>query len=359
MKFWGTNMTEKFSFDHMDPTEFENFCYDLLEELGFNNLDWRKGTGKLASPSDSGRDIEGVLEKEDIDGTKHFEKWFVDAKCYTAGVPPKAIDSVLAWAQAENPDVVLIIASNFLSNPSKDYLKTYAEERRPHFKIKYWEKPDLEKFTLSKLSLLKRYEIPNPNLPFLKLMHRAHLRYIADKPKVSLGFFFNILDKLDPEKRDYLMEMCYYAVIKPTYIDPRTSKRMDPKKVTDQVSYEEFKRKIIYLSHEVEPYFLLFSILSFVLDNLFSMGDMTSDESIQFFKSQIEYLEKLKTGEEVLDESELSLYGIDKDNMEESCDSKIKFLNKEMGEIPKRKKKWHELYIFFCNHVISELFLDI
>jgi hypothetical protein len=27
----------------MNETEFEEFCFDLLRELGFVNLDWRKG----------------------------------------------------------------------------------------------------------------------------------------------------------------------------------------------------------------------------------------------------------------------------------------------------------------------------
>jgi hypothetical protein len=43
--------------DDMDETEFEEFCFGLLGELGFVNLDWRKGTGLASSPSDSGRDI--------------------------------------------------------------------------------------------------------------------------------------------------------------------------------------------------------------------------------------------------------------------------------------------------------------
>jgi HJR/Mrr/RecB family endonuclease len=51
----------RLSFNKMSDTEFEEFAYDLLEELGFVNLDWRKGTGKKTSPSDSGRDIVAYL----------------------------------------------------------------------------------------------------------------------------------------------------------------------------------------------------------------------------------------------------------------------------------------------------------
>jgi len=41
----------RLSFNKLSDTEFEEFTYDLLEELGFVNLDWRKGTGKKTSPA--------------------------------------------------------------------------------------------------------------------------------------------------------------------------------------------------------------------------------------------------------------------------------------------------------------------
>lgn len=40
----------RITFKHLDETEFEDFCLDLLDALGFVNLDWRKGTGKKTSP---------------------------------------------------------------------------------------------------------------------------------------------------------------------------------------------------------------------------------------------------------------------------------------------------------------------
>src|SRR5690242_15324994 len=44
-------------YDDLTDTEFEEFCFELMKELGFVNVDWRKGTGLNASPSDNGRDI--------------------------------------------------------------------------------------------------------------------------------------------------------------------------------------------------------------------------------------------------------------------------------------------------------------
>lgn len=36
------------SFDHLTSSEFEEFCFDLLQANGFVNLDWRK-SGKLSA----------------------------------------------------------------------------------------------------------------------------------------------------------------------------------------------------------------------------------------------------------------------------------------------------------------------
>ena len=40
----------RLSFENLDATEFEEFCFDLLKQVGYINVDWRKGTAKNASP---------------------------------------------------------------------------------------------------------------------------------------------------------------------------------------------------------------------------------------------------------------------------------------------------------------------
>src|SRR5437879_13474323 len=97
---------EHFSLDHLHETEFEQFCYDLLQDLGFLNLNWRKGTGLAASPADSGRDLEGTLHRPRVDGETATEKWFVECKHYQKGVPVDALTGALAWADAECPHVL-------------------------------------------------------------------------------------------------------------------------------------------------------------------------------------------------------------------------------------------------------------
>jgi hypothetical protein len=145
-------------FEELDPTDFEEFCFELLSGLdSFRNVDWRKGTPKQASPADRGRDIVAEVERTDVDGSKHVEEWFIDCKHYSKGVPPESLQGLLTWAQAERPHIALVIASGFLSNAAKDNLKAYTENNRPAFRIKYWERPILDRLTRGNRALLERY----------------------------------------------------------------------------------------------------------------------------------------------------------------------------------------------------------
>lgn len=144
-------------FDGLDETDFGEFCFHLLDELGFVNVDWRKGTPKAASPADRGRDIVAEREITDVDGGRHVETWFVDCKHYQAGVPPTALQGLLTWAQAERPHVALVIASGWLTNGAKDFIRQYLDNNRPPFRIKHWERPILDKLTAGATGLLDRF----------------------------------------------------------------------------------------------------------------------------------------------------------------------------------------------------------
>jgi hypothetical protein len=179
-------MMDELNFDGMDETDFEEFCFEVLSDLdGVINVDWRKGTPKKASPADRGRDIVAQVERTDPDGSKHTETWFVDCKLYTRGVPPEALQGLLTWAQAERPHVALVIASGFLSNPAKDYLRDYEVNNRPPFRIKYWERPMLQRLTRGKRELLERFLLGGMRTQseiveaedefFQKVWHERHL----------------------------------------------------------------------------------------------------------------------------------------------------------------------------------------
>jgi hypothetical protein len=156
------------SFDRLSSTVFEEFCSDLLHVSGFVNIDWRKGTGLASSPADKGRDIVCDHPRSEPDGSQHFERWFVDCKHFKKGVPPKELRNMLAWAEAERPDVALFIVSNFLSNPAKDYLETYRRNNKPPFKIRCWERPQLVRMLRKKMALQRRYDLTDAPIRSVK-----------------------------------------------------------------------------------------------------------------------------------------------------------------------------------------------
>ena len=145
-------------FEALNPTAFEEFCFDLLDESGFENVDWRKGTPKDASPADRGRDIVAKLERRDVDGHRHLETWFVDCKHYLRGVPPDALQNTIAWATAARPDVVLFIASGFFTNGAKDWIAEYLATS-PSFRIRTWEMPQLRRLLVDRMDIAFRHEI--------------------------------------------------------------------------------------------------------------------------------------------------------------------------------------------------------
>jgi hypothetical protein len=145
-------------FDALSPTAFEEFCYDLMSEAGFVNVDWRKGTPKDSSPADRGRDIVAQLERFDVDGHQYLETWFVDCKHYARGVPPDALQGSIAWANAERPDVVLFIASGFFTNGAKDWIATF-RATRPSFRLRTWEMPQLRRLLADRMDLAFKHEV--------------------------------------------------------------------------------------------------------------------------------------------------------------------------------------------------------
>lgn len=138
-------MPGELSFGRLNGTKFENFCFELLQALGFKSVDWRKGTNKKTSPSDRGRDIVCKELRVERDESIELLTWYVECKHFERGVPAAELQNLLSWAQAERPDVALFVVSGFLSNSAKDYLDDYRGNQRPPFKIRVWERPQIEK----------------------------------------------------------------------------------------------------------------------------------------------------------------------------------------------------------------------
>jgi hypothetical protein len=167
----------KLDFSVLSETDFEEFIFHLLGRIGFVNVNWRKGTAHHNSPADSGRDIVCQQMREDVDKSKELETWFIDCKHTKKGVPPGQLQNVLTWAEAERPHTALIVASGFLSNPAKDYLEKYVRNRKPPFRIKYWERPQIEVLAARKRALLMEYNLMPTTTRSIKAILKAEQEF--------------------------------------------------------------------------------------------------------------------------------------------------------------------------------------
>ena len=161
---WDNGMLGAVRFDGLSPTDFEEFCFDLMSETGFVNVDWRKGTPKDASPADRGRDIVGHFLRTAVDGHQYLETWFVDCKHYERGVPPDALQSTIAWAHAERPATVLFIASGYFTNGAKDWIADFEANNHPPFRIRTWELPQLRRLLANHLDVAFRHDVQTETL---------------------------------------------------------------------------------------------------------------------------------------------------------------------------------------------------
>ena len=333
-------MTEIFSFDHLSDIEFEEFCFDLLKELDFKNINWRKGTGKTTSPSDSGRDIECKRFTKDVDGKITEEKWFFECKHYKKGLPPEKIQGALSWANAERPDKLVIVVSNFLSNPCKNYLETYIDENKPSFKIKYWEIKELEDLIFGKSKLLNKYKL-SKGLDFLEIMHPMHIKYISKPNNNSLDYFFSIMNNFDSAKRNEIVRNAAYFVINPRYKKPITGKETRNELRIGNLDYNTLKEKCYALKPILGPSTVKF-VVTTILEWTFFYGDKTSiDFVLERHKSIIELMqEDLEVAEEIEKEMIVRLIG----KMETWAD-----------ELPNDTEHWYSLYTNFCTEILPKL----
>jgi hypothetical protein len=336
------------SFDRLDDTQFEQFCFDLVISLGFTNVNWRKGTGLSSSPSDRGRDIECQLVTSDIDGATALETWFVECKHYKEGVPPAKIQGALAWASSSRPKKLVLIASNFFSNGCKDYLEEYRKENRPPFEIKTWERPDLERLTTGKAGLLKKYGLTDEQA-FVSIMHPTHLLYSKSVPLFRLHDLFKLLDQLEDKHRDVALGWLYHGIIQPRMRAPKNDSETMGDLYIDEVSYQAFKRKCLEISElDIIPDpFLPHLIVSYAVQSLLDIGDTTAiDEEIAQQQRRLDF-----TIEHAAELEQRFMERTGKADIE----AFIQFFKDNMREIPKRTERNYEAYWQFCEKVLQPL----
>ena len=337
-----------FSLDDLTSTQFEEFCFDLLASIGFVNIDWRKGTGLDSSPSDSGRDIECQYQKSDVDGHVQLEQWFVECKHYKKGVPPDRLQGALAWAESTNVDTLLIVASNFLSNGAKDFLRQYETNRKPPFRIRTWERPDLERLTAGRSQILRKYNLVG-EFPFLRIIHPAHALYMKGSQLNTLDYLFSVLDQVEPEKRDGILSWISIFLVKSRIKGFETMTVFGrtvtlPLRDKESLRYEAFKDRCYELAVTLDEPLLVFLIVNWVLQAQLQIGDVTSVD--EFIKRQREHLE-FTNGE--------FMKFVLTDEDREAAETIKKTLRMSIENASENAQNNYDSYVWFCEQVVAPL----
>lgn len=332
-------------FDSLTPAEFENFCYDLLEGLGFQDVDWRKGTALEHSPSDRGRDVVAVLRVEEVRGSVSEQKWFIECKHTKKGVPAEKLQNALAWARAEKPDKLLFAVSGFLSNSAKDYLEKIITAEKPSFKLEWWEGPKLAEYALTMPKLLRRYRLGG-DYPFLEILHPAHLHYLQKTPHNTLDYLFRVLDRVDQRMRNDVMSVTFMAFVHPATRKPANRDETLRDIIIQPHGYAAFKDKCHELAHLISDFALVQCIVMFTLNFAFRMGDLTRvSEVIEFNRSAAENFA-----------SELARNPPEREARD--LRAVLKMSLEAAKEAPARTSKHYQQYVEFCESLLVPLFAE-
>lgn len=319
----------------LSSVQFEEFTHDLLLSMGFQNLNWRKGSGYNASPSDQGRDIEAEFFNTDIDGEKRIEKWFVECKHYKQGVPAEKINSALRWAESNRPDVLLFVISNFFSNQAKECLNAYQQNNKPKFIIKIWENKKLEELTFGKAKLLRSYNIPY-NKNNTDLFNPNHVTYISRQYVNSIPYFLTVLDSIKPEIRDTAFELTYIQIIHNTFINESDF----------QHNFKYFKKKCLMLYHSptMSNTFFVHQIVLSTLSWLFHTGNpLELPDVIERNKKNLEYLKSKKASSDI----EKTL-----------LTKEINRVISHIDQLPTQTSHYWDIYNAICDEVIPKLLIE-
>lgn len=263
---------DEFRFDHLSPTEFEEFCYDLLVALGASKISWRKGTGLSSSPADGGRDIECEFLMPEVGGGHRVERWLVECKHQKAGVPPQKLAGALSWASANKPDCLLLIASGFFSNPCKDLIEQHRQNNPGGFRIRLWERKDCERHALAVPQILRKYKLFE-EAKMLRDIHPAHAYFLRWPLYHTLGYLFEILESVGPERFKSTLDLTYLSIINPSSKQATDAEQTLGELLDKPISYSEFRRKCLEISSLIDQGFLVQAIITSALSSAYHLAD--------------------------------------------------------------------------------------
>ena len=172
-------------FEELDDRQFEELCLDLLQKLGFHSHVWRQGG------ADSGRDIEAKYYVHNPLIGFYEERWFVECKLYSKGVPPEHLNSKVSWADAEMPQHLAIMTSSYLTNSARTWLEK--TELQKAYRIHSIEGKTLKQLLLNFPELVSRYFVDE----YSKLLQEAYSNWVVHNLLPNPGVLAAICSKID------------------------------------------------------------------------------------------------------------------------------------------------------------------
>lgn len=171
----------------LEPSEFENLIYDLVQSLGLKNAVWR------TPGRDGGRDIQGEWFVEDLSGYVGRQIWYVECKRYETSVSWPMVWEKISFAESNSADVLLFTVSSSLSPQAVDEVNKWNAHRKKPI-IRFWNGVDIStKISLFPLLAIKfglssdpRRDIGAALLPvvniLLKYSNAAHSAEVFGTP---------------------------------------------------------------------------------------------------------------------------------------------------------------------------------
>lgn len=126
----------------LTPENFENMTFDIVTALGLRNSVWR------TPGSDQGRDIEGDYFISDLSGQYQRQKWYIECKRHTSSIDWPTVWNKIAYAEAHNADILLLVASSSLSPQAIDQVRIWNDSNKKPI-IRFWGKTEI----ITKLNL--------------------------------------------------------------------------------------------------------------------------------------------------------------------------------------------------------------
>lgn len=174
----------KLDWDMLTNQDFEELCYDILNQERFVNIVWQGRGG-----GDRARDITCSKSETILGNIVTETHYLVQCKKYLARPPsPSDLNDAIAWADAHSPHVLLLMVSNTMSSDTHDWLEKIAKKKS--YQILTYEEKDFEHYLEKNQDLYMRYferkELKTPLRITPDEMQTTVLMGLVDKSKKSI-----------------------------------------------------------------------------------------------------------------------------------------------------------------------------